>query len=434
MTFQNDRHQRAVGQGFFHTGELSEDGTERLRYVYDCGALPAYAVARDLAIDYYLSRVPPGARLDLLFLSHAHDDHINGVPRLLASGLKVNTIVLPLMNVIDRLIAFGRAVDENPAAATDFYREFTLDPTAALGRFDPDLILYVEPGSRDGGAPGSGDESIDGPFDPGARGEDAKREPATWKLVGKGRVIYDDPRVAASTAANVAAGNRTAVMPDTKAVMVPGAKAEWLLAPFVDPGVTIHAAVFRGALAKALGMTRQALRAWLLIPANVETLVTAHASELAAAYKAVKTDLNITSLSLYSGPAVTRTPLPRMARAQFGQVHHRAAGSDSRIAWLATGDAALKQQARRATFLGHYGRLLDQVMTLTLPHHGSEGNFHPDLLDRIAPELCLVAADFRKKWRHPGSTVVQSVSSRGLFLQIVTSDPRSKTTELVTIG
>lgn len=433
MTFQNDRHQRAVGQGFFHTGELSEDGIERLRYIYDCGALPAYAVARDLAIDDYLGGVPPGARLDLLFLSHAHDDHINGLPRLLASGLKVDTIVLPLMNVIDRLIAFGRAVDENPAAATDFFREFTLNPTAALGRFDPDLILYVEPGSRDGGAPGSGDEPIDGPFDPVSRREDAKREPATWKLVGKGRVIYDDPRVAAS-AVNVAAGNRTAVMPDTKAVMVPGAKAEWLLAPFVDPSVTTHAAVFRGALAKALGMTRQALRAWLLTPANVKTLVTAHASELAASYKAVKSDLNITSLSLYSGPAVTRTPLPRAAGAQFGQVHHRAAGSDSRIAWLATGDAALKQPVRRATFLSHYDRLLDQVMTLTLAHHGSEGNFHPDLLDRITPVLCLVAADFRKNWRHPGSAVVQAVSSRGLFLQVVTSDPRSKATELVTIG
>ncbi len=39
MTLINRRHQRAVGQGFFHTAELEAEDGRKLRYVYDCGAM-----------------------------------------------------------------------------------------------------------------------------------------------------------------------------------------------------------------------------------------------------------------------------------------------------------------------------------------------------------------------------------------------------------
>src|SRR5450631_199285 len=47
--------------------------------------------------------------LDLL-ISHAHVDHLNGVERLLdkVNGLTVKTIVLPLLNVEVRLVAYAR--------------------------------------------------------------------------------------------------------------------------------------------------------------------------------------------------------------------------------------------------------------------------------------------------------------------------------------
>ena len=72
----------------------------------------------------------------MLFISHAHADHLNGVEQLLEPGLKVDTIVLPLLNVADRLIAYGRDLADDAASAQNaFYRDFVIDPTAALGRF-----------------------------------------------------------------------------------------------------------------------------------------------------------------------------------------------------------------------------------------------------------------------------------------------------------
>jgi len=156
VSIQNIRRQYAVGQGYFQAGELSEDNTLRLRYVVDCGAMTKYASRRDARIDAYLAVVGAKQALDFLFISHAHADHLNGVERLLdkVKGLVVKTIVLPLLNVEDRLIAYARAASEDAISADSaFYKAFVVDPASALGRFNPERILFVEPGSRDGGAP-----------------------------------------------------------------------------------------------------------------------------------------------------------------------------------------------------------------------------------------------------------------------------------------
>jgi glyoxylase-like metal-dependent hydrolase (beta-lactamase superfamily II) len=110
--FVNNRRQHAVGQGFFHSSHLFEESELRLRFVYDCGAMAMYASAREARIDQLLGAVGAGARLDILFLSHVHADHINGVTRLLdpAGGLRADTIVLPLINVADRLIGYARVM------------------------------------------------------------------------------------------------------------------------------------------------------------------------------------------------------------------------------------------------------------------------------------------------------------------------------------
>src|SRR3546814_14066652 len=81
--FANNRIQRAVGQGFFHTATLAEDGNQRLRYIYDCGAKSDYEKERGERIDELLADTGKQAKLDILFLSHIHEDHVNGVEKLL---------------------------------------------------------------------------------------------------------------------------------------------------------------------------------------------------------------------------------------------------------------------------------------------------------------------------------------------------------------
>jgi len=212
-----------------------------------------------------------------------------------------------------------------------------------------------------------------------------------------------------------------------------------LLSPFVDKAVDAHQAVFFRALLKALNhrvsakakMKAATLRPWLAVPANLRDIVTNRTGDLTQAYSAVSKNLNITSMCLYSGPLTDGVVRPEGHHGVFETWNAQGKGG---IAWLGTGDAALKEKARRRSVLKCYRKLFGEVVTLTVPHHGSEGNFDAELLTKVDPNFCIVAADAIGTWRHPGTAVVQAVASHGLFLSVVTSDTKSCVYEHVAIG
>ena len=85
--------------------------------------------------------------------------------------------------------------------------------------------------------------------------------------------------------------------------------------------------------------------------------------------------------------------------------------------------------------LEHYRILLPSVLSFTLPHHGAAANYHEDLVRRVDPRFCVVAADhFNKRWHHPGAQVVHSVASHGSLLFTVTADPFSQFREIALIS
>jgi hypothetical protein len=357
---------------------------------------------------------------------------MNGVERLLdkTNGLAVKTIVMPLLNVEDRLIAYARAASEDALSAQNsFYQAFMADPISAFNRFDPDRIIFVEQGNRNGGAPFRG--GPDGP-DGGRPDFDSEllgREQLNWKVVGQGNI----QRVVSSS--GKPNGGTTLVMSDTLALAITNANSvhSWLLVPFVDPTVKAGTAVFTASLAKARGQTIPALKKWLRNSANVEKLLTNHVSDLKAAYAAISTNLNVTSMCLYSGPVPASNALASRYQGTFG-LWNISGPTKHGVAWLGTGDAAFADKKRRAAFFKHYGALLHEVVTLTLPHHGSDHNFHPALLAEIEPSFCIASADQFSNWRHPGTAAAQAVSSTGRFLSVVTADIMSKVWERVEIS
>lgn len=439
MALINTRLQWPVGQGGFHEGRIWEVGQPCIRYVLDCGAMSTYGATRDGRIDSYITGEGAGAGLDYLFITHAHDDHLNGVKRLLdaSKGMKVKVIVMPLLNIVDRLISYARTASVDPkAAANAFYRDFIADPVKAVSRFGPEHIIQVTSSGPGGRAPFSIDDSgsdFDGPlprFD-----ETQPQRPL--KMVGVGKVqrvkVVGVPKIAKGKAKP-----QVWVAEDSIGLLYGGSSsaATWLLAPYVDPRVEDDAVAFMNALAHERGMNVTDLQAWLTKTTNLKLLLTHGLAHLVAAYHAVDKDLNVTSLSLYSGPLPNGTlppPAPPMGL-WFGAGSYSGHSGSGRVAWLGTGDAALKQAARRKSFLDHYGKLLDQVHTFVLPHHGSEGNFDIELLKRIRPLLCVAAADRYHKWRHPGTAVVQAVASEGRLLCVVTAADVSRVWERIEIG
>ncbi|WP_281992823.1 MBL fold metallo-hydrolase [Sulfitobacter geojensis] len=439
MTLQNRRQQRAVGQGFFHTAELEDEEGRKLRYVYDCGAMQKYARQRSNRIDEHLKSVGSNEVLDVLFISHIHFDHISGLERLLdkAKGLKVDTIVMPLINVEDRLFAYARAVNEEPSTINDpFFRDLIVNPVNALGRFDPRQVLLVQRGSKNLGAPGSGRDSgddPDGPLDiPHVWGGE-RQEGLSWKLIGSGfwgeygqPVLKDDGTKADASAF---------IVDDTFAMMASSADGccDWILSPFVDPVIKSKKDLFFRELAKSRGITVSALKGWLGDTKNVEELLLKGLPDLTTAYSAVAGDFNVTSLCLYSGPkAVTTTMKMESSFCRSSTRLHKMKQA-KRVGWLATGDAALQVGTRAKAFTKHYGSHLQNTYTLTLPHHGSDHNHNAALIEGIDATIHVAAADAYSNWRHPGTKVMQCLASMGRLLWLTTSSQKSGLTETVRV-
>ena len=432
MCCMHKRIQYAVGQGGFHSGEIYTGHTE-LRYVVDCGAMTKYQASRIKCINEYICENGAHTTIDLLFITHAHADHLNGIDQLLdpESGMRVHTIVMPLLNVTERLICYAKTILEDQSAASNaFYRSFIENPEGALARFEPTQILRVRSSAPEGGAPFSQEDEV--PFD--RDGNNLNPDQSTqnntdtvWRTVGKG---------ASSSISSDSSGTKD-ISDSIGFLHSEKSHPIWILAPYVDPSVQSELNAFLTQLATQLKQTVSALQENLKNTEFVKKLISDKTSELKNAYKSLEKDLNITSLTIYSGPiacskkngmdCIIRTDAKInkwLWRHNYSPFH-----PDKKCGWLGTGDAALKDQTRRQNFFKHYGPLLQLVHTFTLPHHGSEGNFDASLLTKIRPVLCVAAADRIGKWRHPGSTVVQSVGSAGAMLSVVTSNEDSQLEE-----
>lgn len=439
MRLINRRHQRAVGQGFFHTSELEAEDGRKLRYVYDCGAMKKYEIERNARIDEYLKSVGANGVLDILFISHIHFDHISGIERLLdkTNGLKVDTIVMPLIDVADRLFAYARAVNDDPAAINDpFFRDLVVNPANTLGRFGPRQVLFVRRGSPDGGAPGSGaedDDDPDGPPDiPRVLG--GERDGGLyWKLIGRGTGY--EYKQSFTEAGGTEVVIHVAVVDDTVAMATAGGESclEWVLSPFVDPTIKSKKDLFLSELAMARRMPVSGLKSWLADAANIADLLLTGVPDLTVAYEAVASDFNLTSLCLYSGPKTKGCETEALYQARLGS-YFLGLAPRQEIGWLATGDAALNAKIRAKALIEHYGVHIENTGTLTVPHHGSDHNHNSELITKIDAFVHVAAADTYSKWRHPGSKIMQCVASMGRFLSVVTSNTKSEVEETVLVS
>lgn len=101
-----ERNFYAVGQGLF-CSEILKDTNGNILFcvVYDCGTTTKnnkQILGKQIA---QLSQELNGSPVDILFLSHMHNDHVNGVD-ILSSKVKIKRIVLPQVTPLQRISAF----------------------------------------------------------------------------------------------------------------------------------------------------------------------------------------------------------------------------------------------------------------------------------------------------------------------------------------
>jgi hypothetical protein len=429
------RVQYAVGHGGFHAGRIKivEDtrgielapffaGDQKgssvldLDYVYDCGSEDSEAFTRSIQAykrDY-------SERLEMLFVSHLHADHINRIDCLL--GYKEpRIVVLPYLDLEDIAAIALRDYKEGHFSA--LYREYIRDPILWWRNRGVEIIIFIEPGNDDSAPPDS-------------------REPDR-PLSGKGKLEIDKPaaRLAAMLKKPLgdvpkelgAADPNRQTLVKSSVLAGPGSSfrlewqlgsedawrsADWILLPYVHPVKEGQRAIFRAALLKHLNCVspeptefRDRVLTELRSLNKANDLVDLYSNHFAK-------DHNAVSLSLYSGPAAKRSTerdlmwhiwdsssSPRSSRKRWDE--------NSPSGWLSTGDAMLKEPIRRRPWRKFYSTYDSNLGIMTLPHHGSVHNFHEDILDWRGLRLA-VATTIKRERRIAGldETLASVVKSR----------------------
>ncbi len=107
-----------VGQGAFYC----EDFEGKFRIVYDCGSDNGAGFVENLLLQYF----EKGTRIDALFLSHLHNDHVNGVEFLL-NHCDVKNLFLPLLDDENTKIALVASHYINGNVDNSFIESLIID-------------------------------------------------------------------------------------------------------------------------------------------------------------------------------------------------------------------------------------------------------------------------------------------------------------------
>lgn len=440
--FLHARRQMPIGQGGFHVGGLQRwenAGPNCTRsvlahanylYVYDCGSEPKRHVHREINA---LIEHRANCKLDLLVLSHFDRDHICGTPHLLRAldGLRVDTIMLPYVDMDERIVALAQAAAEthdNGGQIDKFFLDMVFDPVRTLAQFGPRRILLVR---------GDDDE---GPVDPDRPGFDPDgptpalkhRMMADFDREGsfdtKLIYAYDDPQRPGSTALISGMGETEVREIRNMAIAVSDTEGSffWKLLPWVRGADPADVARFRARVETLFAWPVGSFGWQVQNTAVRKQMVTTKRTALARAYKEAFGDKNLTSLCLYSGLLN-----PTDARA-IALTHDLPSDHLTKIGWLGTGDAHLKEPADIAAFRRGYGADLDLVSTYLLPHHGSIKNSDPaDLI--VDADLWVAAADPIHPWAHPHWELQAAVAGMGRAFRHVRASRFTASEELFAV-
>jgi hypothetical protein len=93
-----------IGQGSFFSEVHYFDANEQIVIVYDCGSRNVAELENQLK--YF-----PYKHIDYLIVSHFHEDHTNGIQKLIETGVSIGTLVVPKLSSVEKLIYICEKVD-----------------------------------------------------------------------------------------------------------------------------------------------------------------------------------------------------------------------------------------------------------------------------------------------------------------------------------
>lgn len=366
-----------VGHGAFYCEQFKIKGCdERINIVYDCGGNSEAHVAH-----YIKQNFDKGETIHALFISHLHDDHINGVPELL-KYCKVKNIFFPLLT--DEMKTLTSLYNAATAGRTSFSASFAMNPLRALADlgFEERPKLYQV---------GEGDP---------------ERDSNTELRVERGEINTINSGASVSTLVNESISAKTNLTDD------------WVFVPF-------H---FRSA--QKLKKLKDALKIEFKRDMNNDDLkkiwesgIVSEFDKIKTAYEQVATDHNIYTMTLYSGIKDVSykqemTPFYySMWRLCLGCcMKKKSAGC------LYMGDYNAKGKYRWNALYIAYRAYWECIGCVQIPHHGSRHNYNTELANLNA--FFVISAKAHDNV-HPAPSVVKDLLLKGRVPFIVTEDSAS---------
>lgn len=403
------RIQYPIGQGCFHLGTVEwhgESGAGTFRYIYDCGSKNEKALKR--SVNAMLKRHP---RIDALFVSHLHEDHVSGLERHLGN-IHPNTVFIPHLSVAATVADL--VADAADGAPSHSLVQASLEPEEWFGQRGVSRIVRVEPSQPDEGTAAGAEDSPEG------------GEPRYADISWEPREMRDgDTGTGPADRRSMKSGEMLAPSPGARTL-------DWVLVPHVDPESQADVTRFKTAISKVLRLPDlDDLTAQQLLKALRDAKTR---EKLRNCYKSCfKGNHNRVSMSVYSGPKSNpdqrvwrnlsqyrfRHPFHHVFRYPFRYPFRRSRAAG----WIGTGDAHLNINRIRNAWERSYGSFLPNVSTLLLPHHGSNLNFSPELLRPRNLVNCVAAAGDPSRYPHPGIEVVESVRHAHKYFHHVSQKP-----------
>lgn len=395
-----------VGQGAFYSEEFrDEEGNCVFRVVYDCGSLKYCKLQRNsdgslLARQDIKNRVSGAFSddhgIDVLFISHLDEGHVNLIPCLEAfQHRRIRRVVLPLLTVEERYILLGYHLIKSRGRRISGVLESIV--TAPEEYFGNDTeVTFVRPTD--------GERSVvENEMDEDGVGiDDLQQEvPSLTKiLIGKGP--FDN-----------------------------GQMPRWLLIPYNHKPERYSN--LKDELVNVFG------KEFLIENLKDTDFVIRNLKTLRCCYKVLQDGINRNSMALYSGPLDCACSirgevvggnilgcycpcdqfaeywLDRVLRLEQSSIFHGCPGC------LYTGDISLDD----TDLMRAFGRYVKNIGMVQLPHHGSLDSFGKGNLP-IEWRVCVATYGERNSFGHPAFAVKRAVAQRGGLWVDVTETEESR--------
>ena len=361
-----------VGQGAFYL-EQFRNGKEKINVIYDCGSGTDINLVNKQIDDAF----EPGETVHAVFISHLHEDHVNGLPHLL-KRCRVQRLFFPLLTEESKILLILQYLSNGKGDESDFVPSFIQDPKKTLEGFaDPEhpTTLYPVLPNNDEGHEQPEPDSPEGiPVEP----------------VKSGRPVESIIGISVK---------------------------EWRYIPF-NFCEKNRRAILEAQLIKIFGPScspKDLLDEYRRDPHTT-------GKRLESAYRAVPGGFNANSLVLFSGCDELR-----IMQCAVGNRRGPYCPCKTYLpnGCLYTGDYEAAGAHKWKELEDAYKDYFDNIGCLQIPHHGARYNFNIKFLHFPNCELYIASAGYCNRYRHPHSSVIRDILAYGKHPIIVNEHPGS---------